>query len=120
MSTTLAAAKVDVYGAISAACTAVGVPAFDHDPTPGNPPVAYVAVTFAGATAEDWLISLRVYSSPLNDPATGESMAVAAIDAIETSLGSDAPRTNWTPLLFDPALVLLISDCVVSVPREDF
>jgi len=120
VSITLATAKAAVFAAINAPLVAAGIACFDHDPTPGNPPAAYVAVTFAGSTPEEWLISLRIYSSPMNDPATGEAMGCAAIDTIETALTSAVPRTNWSPLLFDTNLMLLISDCVVLIPRDDF
>jgi len=115
-----AQAKAEVVASITDEVVAAGAPVFDHDPTPGNPPRFYVAVTFGGLNALDWLIAVRVYSSPENDVKAGEDLAAAAIHAVEDALGPDVPRSVWTPLTWDPVLQLLIAETVVQVPREDF
>lgn len=120
MSVTLAEAKTEVYNSIKDEVEAAGSPAFDYDPTPGNPPRSYVAVTCGGANANDWHVAIRVYSSPSNSPQAADELATAAIQAIEDTLGADVPRSEWTPLTYDPALVMFVAETTVQVPREDF
>lgn len=113
-------ARAQVYADLAASTVFAAVR--NYEPLPGAlPKPLSCTVATAGPTAEDYRVFIRVYadtSTQANIEAAQDNLD-AGIDEVETRLGVDYPRTEWTVEWSEPHQAF-IATTTLPVPREDF
>jgi hypothetical protein len=122
--TSLKATRVELYGILAPAgvSAVAGATVLDHEPKAGDLQGALaVTVASAGMTPNDFLISLRVYSSVRTDAKKAQDDLDDTIHAVDLLLDTQTAAfgpSEWA-VDYDPDIEAFVAVNSLRVGRED-